>query len=153
LHRDFIRIGLDNALTKPGELVALSSPVDLSAVDVDSYIVAGLTDHIIPWENAYRSTQLLGGDARFVLSTSGHVQAMVNPPTSDSRASFRVAGENPPEAETWLEQAATQPGSWWPDYAAWLAERSGDLRPAPAKLGSRTHKPTAKAPGNYVHAN
>jgi polyhydroxyalkanoate synthase len=153
LHRDFIRIGLDNALTKPGELVTLSSPVDLSAVNVDSYIIAGLTDHIIPWENAYRSTQLLGGDARFVLSTSGHVQAMVNPPTSDTRASFRVADENPPEPKTWLERAATQPGSWWPDYAAWLAERSGDLEAAPSKLGSRTHKPTAKAPGSYVHAN
>jgi polyhydroxyalkanoate synthase len=153
LHRDFIRIGLDNALTRPGELVTLSSPIDLNAVDVDSYIVAGLTDHIIPWENAYRSTQLLGGDARFVLSTSGHVQAMVNPPAPDTRASFRVADENPPEAEAWLERAATQPGSWWPDYAAWLAERSGDLTAAPAKLGSRTHKPTAKAPGSYVHAN
>jgi polyhydroxyalkanoate synthase len=153
LHRDFIRIGLDNALTRPGELVTLGSPVDLNAVDVDSYIIAGLTDHIIPWENAYRSTQLLGGDSRFVLSTSGHVQAMVNPPTPDTRASFRVADENPPEPEAWLGHAATRPGSWWPDYAAWLAERSGDLLAAPGKLGSRTHKPTAKAPGSYVHAN
>src|SRR4051795_1773833 len=142
LHRDFIRIGLDNALTRPGELVTLSSPVDLSAVDVDSYIVAGLTDHIIPWENAYRSTLLLGGDARFVLSTSGHVQAMVNPPAPDSRASFRVADENPPEAEAWLERAATQPGSWWPDYAAWLAERSGDLTAGPAKLRRPHPQPT-----------
>jgi polyhydroxyalkanoate synthase len=153
LHRDFIRIGLDNALTRPGELVTLGSPVDLNAVDVDSYIIAGLTDHIIPWENAYRSTQLLGGDSRFVLSTSGHVQAMVNPPVSGSRASFRVAEENPPEPAAWLGHAATRPGSWWPDYAAWLAERSGDLLAAPGKLGSRTHKPTAKAPGSYVHAN
>jgi polyhydroxyalkanoate synthase len=153
LHRDFIRIGMDNAFTHPGELVTLGTPVDLGAVDVDSYIVAGSTDHIIPWENAYRSTQLLGGESRFVLSTSGHIQALVNPPAEDSRSSYRIAGENPATAEAWLEVAATQPGSWWPDYSAWLAERSGELVPAPAKLGSRAHKPTAKAPGSYVHAS
>ena len=79
-------IGLDNSLVEPGALEVLGSPVDLGAVDVDSYVVAGLTDHIIPWENAYRSTQLLGGDARFVLSTSGHIQALVNPPAAESRA-------------------------------------------------------------------
>jgi len=67
LHRDFIRIGLDNTLVEPGAVEVLGSPVDLGAVDVDSYVVAGLTDHIIPWENAYRSTQLLGGHSRFVL--------------------------------------------------------------------------------------
>jgi polyhydroxyalkanoate synthase subunit PhaC len=153
LHRDFIHIGMDNEFTRPGELVTLGTPVDLGAVDVDSYIVAGSTDHIIPWENAYRSTQLLGGATRFVLSTSGHIQALVNPPADDSRASYRVADENPATPDAWLERAATQPGSWWPDYSAWLAERSGELVAAPAKLGSRAHKPTAKAPGSYVHAS
>jgi poly(3-hydroxyalkanoate) synthetase len=78
---------------------------------------------------------------------------MVNPPTPNTRASFRVAGENPPEAQAWLERASTQTGSWWPDYSAWLAERSGELKAAPARLGSRARKPTAKAPGSYVHAN
>jgi polyhydroxyalkanoate synthase len=153
LHRDFIRIGMDNGFTRPGELVTLGTPVDLGAVDVDTYIVAGSTDHIIPWENAYRSTQLLGGATRFVLSTSGHIQALVNPPAEDSRASYRIAGEHPATADAWLERAATQPGSWWPDYGAWLAERSGELVAAPPKLGSRAHKPTAKAPGSYVHAS
>jgi class II poly(R)-hydroxyalkanoic acid synthase len=153
LHRDFIRIGMDNGFTRPGELVTLGTPVDLGAVDVDTYIVAGSTDHIIPWENAYRSTQLLGGATRFVLSTSGHIQALVNPPGEESRASYRIAGEHPATAGAWLERAATQPGSWWPDYGAWLAERSGELVAAPAKLGSRAHKPTAKAPGSYVHAS
>jgi polyhydroxyalkanoate synthase subunit PhaC len=153
LHRDFIRIGIDNAFTQPGELVTLGTPVDLGAVDVDNYIIAGSTDHIIPWENAYRSTQLLGGATRFVLSTSGHIQALVNPPAENSRASYRIAGEHPATADAWLEGAATQPGSWWPDYSAWLAERSGELVRAPAKLGSRAHKPTAKAPGSYVHAS
>jgi polyhydroxyalkanoate synthase len=152
LHRDFIRIGLDNTLVEPGALEVLGTPVDLGVVDVDSYVVAGLTDHIIPWENAYRSTQVLGGDARFVLSTSGHIQALVNPPAAESRASYRVAGENPADPEAWAAAAATLPGSWWPDYDAWLAARSGALKPAPKRLGGGRFKALSKAPGSYVHA-
>jgi polyhydroxyalkanoate synthase len=147
LHRDFVKNGLENALAQPGALEVLSTPIDLGAIELDSYIVAGLTDHIIPWENAYRSTQLLGGDARFVLSTSGHIQALVNPPSADSRSSYRLADSNPAAPEAWLDQAATLPGSWWPDYDQWLAARSGDLVPAP-----KITKRGAKAPGSYVHA-
>jgi poly(3-hydroxyalkanoate) synthetase len=112
--------------------------------------VAGANDHIVPWENAYRSTQLLGGESRFVLSTSGHIQALVNPPGGERRTSYRVADENPPEAAQWLADAAERPGSWWPDYLAWLQQRSGALVAAPKTLGSRAHKATAKAPGTYV---
>jgi polyhydroxyalkanoate synthase len=153
VHRDFIRMALDNSLTRAGGLHVLGSPVDLSAVDVDSYIVAGSNDHIVPWENAYRSTQLLGGDSRFILSTSGHIQALINPPGPESRSSFRVAESNPDSAAAWVERAVTHPGSWWPDYAEWLGERSGALRPAPSRLGSAAYKPVAKAPGSYVHAS
>ena len=153
LHRDFVRLALDNSLTRPDALTVLGSPVDLGAVDVDSYIVAGLRDHIVPWENAYRSTHLLGGDTKFVLSTSGHIQAMVNPPAPDSRSSYRVADEYPADPQAFLDSAAKVPGSWWPDYAAWLAERSGALRRAPKRLGGRGHRALGKAPGTYVYAN
>jgi polyhydroxyalkanoate synthase len=153
LHRDFIRMALDNTLTRAGALNVLGTPVDLGAVDIDTYVVAGSSDHIVPWENAYRSTQLLGGDSRFVLSTSGHIQALINPPDPDGRSSYRVAGEHPVRSDAWLERAATHQGSWWPDYVEWLAARSGELVPAPEKLGSEKHRPTAKAPGNYVHAS
>jgi len=142
LHRDFVRISLDNLLAQPGAVTALGSPVDLGAVDVDAYVVAGLSDHIVPWENAFRSRDLLGGDARLVLSTSGHIQALINPPGPESRASYSV-GE---------DRAETVRGSWWPDYVCWLDERSGERRPAPRTLGSRRHKALAKAPGSYVHA-
>jgi polyhydroxyalkanoate synthase len=153
LHRDFVRLALDNAWTRPGGATVLDSAVDLGAVGVDSYIVAGANDHIVPWENAYRSTQLLGGESRFVLSTSGHIQALVNPPGAERRTSYRVAEENPPEAGQWLGGAAERPGSWWPDYLAWLQERSGALVTAPKTLGSHAHKATAKAPGTYVLAS
>jgi polyhydroxyalkanoate synthase len=153
LHRDFVRLALDNALATPGGLEVLGSQIDLGAVDVDAYVVAGLKDHIVPWENAYRSTQLLGGDTRFVLSTSGHIQALVNPPAPDSRASYRVADEQPPEPDAFLAQAPKVPGSWWPDYDAWLAARSGELRRAPKRLGGGGHRAQGKAPGTYVFAS
>ena len=153
LHRDFVHLALDNSLVHPGALEVLGSPVDLGRVDVDTYVVAGLKDHIVPWENAYRSTQLLGGSTRFVLSTSGHIQALVNPPASDSRASYRVADEHPADPQAYLDQAAKLPGSWWPDYVQWLGERSGDLRAAPKKLGGGGHRALGKAPGTYVLAS
>jgi polyhydroxyalkanoate synthase subunit PhaC len=152
LHRDFIRVGLENSLAASDALEVLGTPVDLGTVDVDSYVVAGLTDHIIPWENAYRGTQLLGGASRFVLSTSGHIQALVNPPSDASRSSYRVTDEPPLDGEKWAESAPTVPGSWWPDYDAWLAARSGALKPAPKRLGGGGFKAIAKAPGTYVHA-
>ena len=79
LHRDFLQMGVTNGLVRPGGVTMLGSPVDLSLVDRDTYLVAGVTDHICPWTSCYRSTQLLGGSQRFVLSTSGHIAAMVNP--------------------------------------------------------------------------
>jgi polyhydroxyalkanoate synthase len=152
LHRDFIRLALDNSLTRPGATSVLGTPVDLDAVGLDAYIVAGSNDHIVRWQNAYTSTQLLGGRSRFVLSTSGHIQALINPPSPDSRSSYRTADENPADPDAWFAQATKRQGSWWPDYVKWLGERSGELVPAPRTLGSRANKAQAKAPGTYVHA-
>jgi polyhydroxyalkanoate synthase subunit PhaC len=72
LHADFVDLAMDNKLVTPGALTVLGTPVDLSQVNADAYIVAGIADHITPWQNCYRSTQLLGGESRFILSTSGH---------------------------------------------------------------------------------
>jgi poly[(R)-3-hydroxyalkanoate] polymerase subunit PhaC len=134
----------------------LGQPVDLQRVDLDTYFVAGLTDHIVPWESAYNGARLFGGAQRFVLSSSGHIQALVNPPPAEgaeSRASYRVAEELPESAEQFLAQAPKLSGSWWSDWDNWLAERSGERRPAPNALGNRAHKAQAKAPGTYVLAN
>jgi polyhydroxyalkanoate synthase len=149
LHRDFIELALSNALTTPGKATMLGSPVDLSAVDTDSYVVAGLADHLCPWQSCYRSTQMLGGTARFVLSTSGHIASMVNPP-SNPKASFRAAPGTPAEPSDWLTEAVAAQGSWWPDYASWLAERSGGRKKRPGGLGSKRFPPLDPAPGTYV---
>jgi polyhydroxyalkanoate synthase subunit PhaC len=153
LHRDFIHIALDNSFVHPGTLDVLGSPVDLGTVDLDTYFVAGASDHIVPWESAYIGAQLFGGERRFVLSRSGHIQALVNPPSPDSRSSFRVADELPGTPDEFLAGAARLPGSWWEDWDTWLAERSGELKPAPKKLGDATYKAHGKAPGSYVLAH
>ncbi|MGK5111116.1 PHA/PHB synthase family protein [Geodermatophilus sp. CPCC 205506] len=149
LHRDFIDVAFGNKLTRPGAATMLGSPVDLSKVEIDAYVTAGIADHICPWQSCYRTTQLLGGASRFVLSTSGHIASLVNPP-SNPKASFQVAPETPAEPERWLELAEKQKGSWWPDYVSWLAERTGDEVPAPTSLGSDELPPLAEAPGTYV---
>ena len=151
LHRDFIGVILGGALAK-GAASMLGSPVDLSAVDVDAYVLAGAADHLCPWQSCYRSAQLLGGDTRFVLSTSGHIAAMVNPPTN-VKARFQVANE--PLAglsgpDDWLRAAHTAAGSWWPDYSSWLAERGGGTKEALSGLGAAGFPALDPAPGRYV---
>ena len=89
LHRDFISLALANALTKPDAATMLGSPVDLSKVDTDAYVIAAAADHLCPWQSCYRTTQLLGGPVTFVLSTSGHIAAMVNPP-DNPKAAFQA---------------------------------------------------------------
>jgi polyhydroxyalkanoate synthase subunit PhaC len=149
LHRDFIDIAIGNALTEPGKATMLGTPVDLSKVTVDSYVTAGIADHLCPWQACYRSTQLLGGDSRFVLSTSGHIASLVNPP-GNPKSTFQVAGSTPPDPQAWLTSAETVQGSWWPDFVSWLGERSGDEVPAPDSLGGRGPDVLADAPGTYV---
>ena len=110
LHRDFIELVLDRALATPGTATMLGSPVNLSRVDVDAYVIAGIADHLCPWQACYRTTQLLGGDVRFVLSSSGHIASMVNPP-ANPKARFQVSATNPPDPRDWLKSAATVPGA------------------------------------------
>jgi polyhydroxyalkanoate synthase subunit PhaC len=150
LHADFIRLALDNSLVKPGIATMLGSPVDLSKVDCDAYVIAGVADHLCPWQSCYRTTQLLGGDVSFVLSTSGHIASMVNPP-GNPKATFQVAEENPADPARWPATASTVAGSWWPHYSGWLAARSGGDKKSRAKAGSKEFAVLGPAPGTYVH--
>jgi poly(3-hydroxyalkanoate) synthetase len=149
LHRDFLALALRNALTRPGAARMLGEPVDLSAITIDGYVVAGVADHISPWEACYRSAQLFGGDTRFVLSTSGHIAAIVNPP-GNAKARHQVATDLDADPARWRRTAETAQGSWWPDYLAWLSERSGPERDAPNALGGAGLVPLGPAPGSYV---
>jgi polyhydroxyalkanoate synthase len=150
MHRDFMDLAIRNALVEPGEADMLGTKVDLSTIDRDTYVVAGIADHLCKWESCYQTTQLFGGKSKFVLSTSGHIAAMVNPP-GNPKASFQTASANPPEAADWLAGASKVKGTWWDDYVTWLAAHAGEERNRPRKLGNATYEPLCEAPGTYVH--
>jgi polyhydroxyalkanoate synthase subunit PhaC len=150
LHRDMVMTGLHNSLVSPGEATMLGTPVDLSKLTADVYVVAGVADHISPWQACYRSARLLGSeDLRFVLSSSGHIAALVNPP-GNPRASYRVGGVDEPDPAAWLQTAEKSTDSWWPDFVAWLGQRGGAKKPAPTALGGADMAPLEPAPGSYV---
>jgi polyhydroxyalkanoate synthase len=149
LHADFVDLAMENKLATPGGLTVLGTAVDLSQVGADAYLVAGIADHITPWQNCYRSTRLLGGTSRFILSTSGHIAALVNPP-GNPKARFQVNKHNPAGPADWLKTAQTEQGSWWPDMLAWLGDRCGADKPAPEELGGGGLRPLVEAPGTYV---
>nr|WP_179483558.1 alpha/beta fold hydrolase [Allobranchiibius huperziae] len=158
MHRDFMDLAMRNALVKPGASTMLGTKVDLGRITTDSYIVAGIADHLCKWESCYQTTQLFGGDTKFVLSTSGHIAAMVNPP-GNPKASFQTApsgggrqgSDNPKDTVKWLARAVKVKGSWWEDWTTWLAGRTGEERTAPRRLGNAKYAPLDKAPGTYVH--
>ena len=149
LHRDFIRLAVDNTLTRPGAASMLGTPVDLAKIDADAYLVAGIADHLCPWQSCYRTTQLLGGRSRFVLSSNGHIASIVNPP-GNPKATVQTAATTPADPADWLDQATTQRGSWWPDYVGWLAEHGGGDKPRPRRLGAAGFRPIDPAPGTYA---
>ena len=114
-------------------------------------VVVRVTDHITPWHACYRSTQLLGGDIRFILSNSGHIQAFVNPP-GKPKANYFVNEELPASHQDWLEGAEQRMGTWWDDWAAWLQQRSGRKVNARTTLGRKgSYEPMEAAPGTYVY--
>jgi polyhydroxyalkanoate synthase len=149
LHADFLALFVENSLCQPGRIEVGGTRIDLGRVTADVYTVGALTDHITPWAACYRTPQLFGGRGTFVASSSGHIQALVNPP-GNPKARYFTNETLEPDAERWLAGAREQKGSWWPHWADWLRERSGAERPAPTQLGSAAHPPILAAPGRYV---
>jgi polyhydroxyalkanoate synthase len=127
------------------------TPIDLQKVTVDSFSVAGINDHITPWDAVYRSSLLLGGDRRFVLSHSGHVQSILNPP-GNPKANFMQNPKLSSDPRAWYYDAAHVEGSWWPQWLAWAQERSGTLRETQTQLGNEQFPALEAAPGTYVLA-
>jgi polyhydroxyalkanoate synthase len=138
-------------LLNSGAFTVLGTPIDISDIQGDKYLVAGTTDHIMPWKGVYRVAQHLSGYREFVLSAAGHIQSLISPPPGHVKAKFFLNPDLAPAADEWLKCATSTAGSWWPHWQAWLAERSGERRPPPASAGNAKWKPIAKAPGTYVH--
>jgi len=149
-HADLLRMFMDNPLKAPGKITALGTPIDMGLVKVPAYVVAGITDHITPWQACYQSKNILRGKIDFVLSSSGHIQSIVNPPTNP-KAKFFLNASLPEAAEDWLAGASEHVGTWWNHWAAWYREHGGGEVTAPASLGSELHPAGDPAPGRYVH--
>jgi polyhydroxyalkanoate synthase len=143
------RAYLENALRIPGGTVQCGVPLDLSAIDAPTYLLAAREDHIVPWTAAFATTHLIGGECRFVLGASGHIAGVINP-ASRNRRSYWVDGDQGIGPQTWLRTAREVPGSWWTDWSAWLKGQSHGQVTARAELGSSDFPVIEPAPGRYV---
>ena len=149
LHADFLDLISANPYVNAGRLEVRETPLDMRRVNVDSYVVAGVTDHITPWQGCYNTARLYGARSTFVLANSGHIQSLLNPP-GNPKAFFWTGGAREVGPEAWLERAAKHSGSWWPHWLEWIKARSGEMISSPATLGSEVNPPLGAAPGRYV---
>ena len=140
---------LENNIKDPGKTTQCGVPVDLSKIDVPVYLLASREDHIVPWKSAFRSKDLIGGEARFVLAASGHVAGVINPPARNKRSHW-INDDLESDPQTWFEAAEEKPGSWWPDWDSWMKSHSSGIIPASDKPGNMQYSPIEAAPGRYV---
>ncbi len=149
-HGDLIELFKTNPLIRPNALEVCGTPIDLKQVTCDLFCLAGTNDHITPWQSCYRSARLFGGKCEFVLSSSGHIQSILNPP-GNPKARYMTDGELGDDPLQWQENATKHTDSWWLYWQKWLAERSGELKKTPTKLGNKAYPAGEASPGTYVH--
>lgn len=146
---------IENRLKNPGSLTIDGEPIDLTRIDVPSFVYASREDHIVPWTSAYASAELINSrnpaQNRFVLGASGHIAGVINPPAKRKR-SYWINTTKPADASAWLDQASEQEGSWWPDWIKFLVNYAGKQIRAPRSYGNVRYKPIEPAPGRYVKA-
>jgi polyhydroxyalkanoate synthase len=147
MHAFYLRNFYVQNLLAQGKLEIAGQTIDLSSIKSNTYVVSAKNDHIVPWQSAYKTTQLFSGTTRFVLSNGGHIAGIVNPPGPKSW--FLAASDNPPDADEWLAVAQRTAGSWWSDWAEWSAEHAGALT-SPPQMGSAAHPVLGPGPGTYV---
>jgi polyhydroxyalkanoate synthase len=140
---------LHNSLRVPGKLEMCSVTADLTRLDMPAYLLATREDHIVPWQGAYQSRQLLGGETTFVLGASGHIAGVINP-AARNRRSYWTNGTCAANSADWLAGAQETKGSWWPHWMDWLRGFCDGEVPARGQLGSRKYSPIEPAPGRYV---
>lgn len=144
---------LDNSLRVPGKLSVAGEKIDLSKIDAPAFIYGSKEDHIVPWTAAFESTQLINPKKRnrnrFILGASGHIAGVINPPAKKKR-SYWTNDHATDNAQDWLNAAKENPGSWWPEWSAFLAKNAGKQIAAPRKYGNAQYKAIEPAPGRYV---
>jgi len=149
MHSFYLRkMYMKNLLRVPGGITLAGVPIDLAKSNVPTYFVSAIEDHIAPWMTTYQGPLVVGGRTRFVLSGSGHIAGMINPPSAN-KYGYWTNDKLPESAEAWLEGAKQHEGSWWPDWKAWLTPNLGGQVPARVP-GKGKLKVIEAAPGSYV---
>jgi len=148
MHSRYLRSCYLNNEFARGEFEIDGVKLQPEKVDIDTYVLAAVDDHIVPWVSGYKTAQLLGGHNRFVLSTSGHIAGIVNPP--GPKPKHWTNDDLPADPQDWKDNARLNDGTWWDDWATWIAERGGPKVAPPRQLGSKDHPPIEPAPGSYV---
>lgn len=138
---------LDNTLSR-GKMVLEDVKLDLANVKVPVYNLATREDHIAPPQSVFMGSQFFGGDVRYVLSGSGHIAGVINHPDKN-KYQYWTGGEAKGHFEDWVTSATETPGSWWPNWQAWIEDQT-DERIAPPAMGSKAYPPLEDAPGTYV---
>jgi polyhydroxyalkanoate synthase subunit PhaC len=139
---------LDNRLTKGAAKIG-DTPIDLGAIKIPVYNLATREDHIAPARSVLLGSKFFGGPVRFVLSASGHIAGVVNPPDKQKYQYWTGPKPRSGNLDGWLAKATEHPGSWWPDWLAWL--KAQDPAEVPARMPGRGKlKPIGDAPGSYV---
>ncbi|MEQ9346729.1 MAG: class I poly(R)-hydroxyalkanoic acid synthase [Thalassospira sp.] len=137
-----------NLLREPGGISILGEPIDLRDIKIPAYFLSTREDHIAPWQATYAGTQLLSGQVKFVLSASGHIAGVVNPPAANKYCHWTY-NRTPANPEDWMAKATQHEGSWWTDWQNWISRRSGGKVDA-RKPGDGKLKVLGPAPGDYV---
>jgi polyhydroxyalkanoate synthase len=150
MHAFYLRnFYIENKLAA-GTLEIAGRAIDLSAIKAPTYIVSAINDHIVPWQSSYRTTGLVSGPVRFVLSSGGHIAGIVNPPGPKSWYQVtETEAALPPTGEEWRGVAERRSGSWWEDWAHWSAKNSRPMK-EPPPTGSAKHPVLSEGPGNYI---
>ena len=153
-HRDYLQnLYRDNLLVQPGKLEALGHPIDLTKVEVPTYVQAGKEDHIAPVASVWKITEHFKGPMRFMLAGSGHIAGVVNPPAAKKYQYWINEADNVDTLEEFQAGATEHPGSWWPDWIEWIrAQDSGETSATGKRYPGKTKadKVIEPAPGRYV---
>src|SRR3954451_16648556 len=137
----------ENLLAQPGGITLGGVPIDLRKIKTPAFLLSTREDHIAPWRSTYAATQVYSGPVKFVLSASGHIAGVVNPP--GGKYGHWQNDSNPPTSEAWLASASQQADSWWPGWELWVSQYAGGEVPA-RHPGDGKLKPIEAAPGSYV---
>ncbi|HVA53402.1 MAG TPA: alpha/beta fold hydrolase [Acidimicrobiales bacterium] len=148
MHSEYLRSCYLNNEFARGEFTVEGRRLYPKDVKTDTYVVAAINDHIVPWTAGYKTATIFDGPSRFVLTTAGHIAGVVNPPGPKPKYWSNEA--RPDDPQVWKNEATLVDGTWWEDWSEWIDARGGDEITPPDHLGSESHPVLEEAPGSYV---